>query len=511
MILEELKAALHQGVMQFKTKVLAYEKFQNGFLNQTHWTSNGTQHTLLTYLIELDSEYLPLSEPIQWLLDRGADCYINQPLHRILQLNNQSLAFLFFDHLEQLLLSKDGNSEQLVPLEESEENLSRDSNKSLRSFYPAVLHARDQSGMTLFARAIASKESIYVNRLLKLGVDVNQASPVPFEGGVIEAQPLHQAIIDDMPEVVPALLKKGAQAFNPAGPLRETPLLLAVRLGRVELIEILCRSIAAPDTLQGQNPINYNNELLRLNEENAEGLYPIEVLCKRLSNRNHRGTQQQTLKAIAILLYHGSLAPRWPELTTDLVKHRMALVNAIQSYWKEYRHLRGYPALIIDFVRRSLNKNDPLHSIMYAQQSPQQSLMAFLGKIDERPAVKMQALFEEAHRALPDAVQLADQTKVLSTDELNFTRFIERYETAKNAHTFFKIPIYNPWSGMRQKLARGEITTWEGVVQYAHVHAKSRTSKIVIPMLEERKMPSIPMEECEPPEILVTSAVKSAT
>jgi ankyrin repeat protein len=69
------------------------------------------------------------------------------------------------------------------------------------------------------------------------------------------------------------LLAKNAQTDEPSGPEKETPLLLAARLGHIDIIEIILADV--------KNQARDNKNAL-LQAKDAKGRTAIEMLCMRL-------------------------------------------------------------------------------------------------------------------------------------------------------------------------------------------------------------------------------------
>ncbi|WP_131793556.1 Dot/Icm T4SS effector AnkC/LegA12 [Legionella brunensis] len=440
-LFDEINQELINGKDAFIRFINAKLKSDKNLLSQFFITPKGKQQTILDYLIHLHSKEQNVAEHIQWLLQQGIDINVNQPLHLVFQLQKFDLVTVFLN--EQVLTS------------EQRQKLNVDS--------------RDAQGKTLIHRVIESRMLIPLEFIVKLGVQINQPSQTLMGKRAIEVQPVHQAVISDFPEAIPLLTKAGAQFANPCGRLMETPLLLAARMGRINVMKGL---------LDHAQELDLEKNQALLNATNSKGLSAMELLCIHLHDNKQ---PKEALRGIAMLMCHGVNAPPHPLLRSLLTDNRQALHQVVKEYTQDK------PKLAINFLRKCHNKRDPLHDIMYAKNSWGQSMRHLFGKADDL-AFKLEALIELPKRktAMPEEAE-SNQTgssvveTILTEEELLFANFVAAYKDSIKGATLF-----NPWSEMLHLIAMGEVTCWAHVTAYSDMHPKSRTERIVKHMMQSQ-------------------------
>ncbi|KTD17352.1 Dot/Icm T4SS effector AnkC/LegA12 [Legionella jordanis] len=424
-VLENYEEFTHLIEEELKTDP---DVLRNFFISAT-----GKPQTVLDYLIERHSEELNLQKQIQWLLEKEVDLNLNQPVHLALKLKKKDIAAL-------LLHSRAENKEE--------------GNATLN------LNARDVEGKSLVYRLIYVAEIELLARCIKLGMNVNQPSPIKPEMDAPQIQPLHQAIISNFIGGVAQLIQAGAQLDNLYYPSKENSLLLAARKGHIEIIEIILNNLQQFKSEEEKRQF--------LNSKNSSGQTAIDVLCLQLRDKK---TSKQAIRGIAMLLCHGVEAPDNPSLSSLLMGYRKELFKEIKSYSQKS------PSYAASFLRRCHNKLDPLHSIMYAKNSWEQSFKQLFGIADDL-AFEMETLVPPRPALKQEDAELAvikgEAEEQFEENELLFAEFLKRYQDALKSVTFF-----NRWSGMLHNVSQGQVTNWESVKAYADLNPKSRTARIV--------------------------------
>lgn len=437
----DLEEAIQSGNDQFVDYI--NRELEKGIFDKTFWKSNGEQTTILNYLISTHSNSDTSTNTnrlfhIEYLLKVGASISIAQPLHYAFKLKKLDLV--------SLMLSQ--QSEEKYEKEDYDRSKNQDYFSS-----NASVNARDIEGCTLLYWAIQAGDRNLLCQILKLEPNVNEANFLTLPDlGRCHVQPLHQAIIADFAEGVIALVEAGAQTDNPYGHHAQKPLLLAADLGRIKALEALLQSINRPEDLA---------------QKDSTEACAIDLLCKRLEKKQQ---SEEAIRGIAMLLCHGAEAPLRTEKGWSLLqKHREALLSEVITYTLKY------PELATNFYRLAKNKNNSLHGILYADNLWTRPFHHLLGQVDGL-AGKIEQLVES------HAVDYKDQPNEenkFTEDEIKFAKFCKLYYAA------LKMGIFNPYSVMRWKIDRGEVTTWQDVCKYAENNKGSRTERIVRQMARE--------------------------
>ncbi len=199
---------------------------------------------------------------------------------------------------------------------------------------------------------------------------------------------------------------------------------------------------------------------------NTKGHTALDLFCIQLQG----GVQPtQALRGIAILICNGAEIPVNPLLRSLLMQHRKALYQEV----KRYTNSEKAPHLALNFLRRCHLKGNALHDVMYAKHSWSQAFRHFFGSPDDF-AFQLETLVPSI--PAPDKPEYVLEMG-LAKEEALFAAFVSRYKESFRAVTFF-----NPWSGMRHRLAKGEITCWTDVMAYAATYPRSRSAQIVTEM-----------------------------
>lgn len=506
------------------TALMDQKLAENGqLLTQMIWVQGKEQRSVLNHFIsqhnpeESGKDY---SMHIRWLLMKGADINLDQPLHLALKLKKLSLLPIlrqseFFerralqngiqtddtdvaDHLltqDTLLAESDQNSEpdfdikktpalsefnQGLQPDEDIDDSDTDNNTDnettaikpnqlfleVADISPLLsqrqqtleINARDEQGRTLLSRAIESGSIDTVNQILAEKANVSQSC-----GGL---QPLHEAVIGNFPEAVHALINAGAQIENPTKK-KFTPLLLAARHGSIRALEALLKYI--PIARPGQeNP---------LDTPDFKSTRAMDYLCARLKQKENL---QETIRGIALLLCHGASAPRSHSLQSLLRDHRHALREAVTDYTADK------PAERIKFLRMVQSADTHLHEIIFADRTFGTSLNRFFGR-SSRTAFRLADMVlstapqQAAHMDLDEDqdsnlhLPLSEHSteSAFSSKELEFARFVKLYEEESKKRSFCS--LYN---GMRFELARGRITTIDEVDYYCNRNPHSLSNEV---------------------------------
>ncbi len=425
-----------ENIGDFKRFIDKQLELDAELLYRAYWY-NGQQVSILNYLIQHhDKENKNLTEFIQVILDKKIDIYLHQPLHLLLKLNKVDLLPNFLAHLPSSL----------------ESALNREVRNDLGSniTYKQALNSYDINGQTILAHAINLGDVDTFSTIMKLNLDINQASEIKLQGGLKGfLQPLQQAIAVNFPEAVSKFLDVGSCVDNFSLEVKDTALLLAAHSGAIDVLKVLLN-----------HPKTSAICIQQLNNRNNDGYTAIDLLCLRLQENI---SPKQALQGIAILLCHGATTPSTEAFRNLLNTHRVDLVKAVKTYTIEDHHSS------LPFLRASHDKNNALHNIIYTNKTWSYSVKKFFG-ISDRLAFKCEKL------------ALADSNKPeLDHDEKLFAFFVKRYKESIKRAT-----IYSPWSEMLWNITTGQINSWEGVCQYANEHPKTRTARIVAEMTKKQ-------------------------
>ena len=393
------------------------------FLQRVFGIDNGNLTTVLNYLILTHhQENHNLTGYIEYLLKLDTDAFSSQPIHFAFKHKKLDLIPLLLDALP---------------------NCSSEGDDTPSSKQPE-LNSRDANGRTLISRAIEAGNTQALRELLAKHPNIDQ----PSRG----LQPIHQAVLMNFAEGVEALLDNNAKVNNPCRKQKETPLLLAAHHGKIDALRVLlARTKSEPNV---QNPFDI---------QNGQSLRAIDLLCKRLQAKH---APLDSIRGIAMLLANGASAPRLEKFRTLLQDNRLALLDAVSTYIEEMPHLS------VNLVRAGHDKNNPLHTIFYADKTWRKSVGHFFGRPD-RAAFKLEKIIVQSQETMGSASD-KDSYERFNKNEIRFAEFVRRYDLAIKKSCF-----YNPWSEMRWKITRGEITTWGDVLNYVKEHPDSRSRKII--------------------------------
>lgn len=260
----ELNEAIPQGFNYFQAFIESQLRINPNYLNQVFWITQGKQLTVLSYLIrahqEDGNESGPnLSSHIKYVLSLMSDINLDEPLHLMVMQGKSALAL-----------------------------------SVLKSQLVFDLNKRDIRGNTLLNLVISSQNNELLCRVLEANPNIHA-----LDNELLPTQAIHRAVLQDYVDGVRLLVQRGAVLTNPFGQLKDTPLILAARLGKVRALEALLESPAHELVLEAENHHFYGTTQV--------GHTAIEELCLRLGNE---ADKHKSLKGIAMLLCKGAEPPR---------------------------------------------------------------------------------------------------------------------------------------------------------------------------------------------------------
>jgi ankyrin repeat protein len=449
----EINTALQSGLQKFKQFIEQQIEKDKNFLEHFFWVEEGLQVTVLNYLIQHHSEkstekkelvvdegmLSDLTDFIDFVLSKAQDKNIGAPLHQALVVGKPQLAL----HL----------------LDNNEFDVGR----------------CNDEGRTLLSLAIASKSRPLLKKILTTNPNVN--APTRLTEARIPFQPLHEAIVQNSAFAVKSLGDAGAQLDNPLGAIRDTPLLLAARLGKIKALEALLEFPVEHLNIEAKNN--------KLSKDKKSGDNAIEALCKRLERDQYN---MELIRGIAMLLCRGAEPPRSEAMCQLLADKRSALLKAIDVY------MDTRPDLVDPFVHRCHLNDSTLHNIIYIDNSWGSTLRQLFG----RPSAAAFAIEKLVTRKYSRPSARNSDSPLLPTvaaeplkgDEPPlklYAEFVRRYSEAYENQR-----ITNPWSSMRWMISEGKCT-WETVQQYARSHPGTRTQIIYDDMF--KTLPKMEMHE----------------
>ena len=325
------------------------------------------------------------------------------------------------------------------------------------------LDARDVRGQTLISLVLDTKNEDLLKSVLAKKIKVNQ--PTYKTRNQILVQPLHQAVTMNFAEGVRLLAQHHAQLNNPVGPMRDTPLLLAARQGKMKSLQVLLEFPPKHLALEAENTHSIKNQ--------QNGLRAIEELCIHFKNKQQT---QEALRSIAMLLCCGAEPPRSEEMRHLLSSNRVALLKAVDVF------LKDKPQYVDAFVNRCHLKESALHNIVYADHSWSSSIRHLFGKPSDAALVREGFVTKKYSNPL-DKPRNAPQISSIAGSEAGvddplklYAEFVRRY-----TDTYNNQKIANRWSTMRWMIAEGK-ADWEIVCRYAENHPSSRTHLVLTEM-----------------------------
>ena len=429
----EMDTAVQEGIIHFKQFITQKLNADKNYLRQSFWVNKGLQTTVLNYLLRMhqesddsifDESTVDLTDFIDFVIENAQDKNAGEPLHLLIESGKIQLA--------QYLLDKNCFD----------------------------IDRRDEQGRTLLSLALATRDRALLAKILKKKPNVH-ATTRSSDTSIL-TQPLHEAIILDYSYGVTKLANSGAQLDNPHGPLKETPLLLAARLGKIKALRALLEFPAEQLYLEAESE--------QLASDKNTGHNAIESLCALLIRDPGN---KELIRGIAMLLCRGAEPPRNEYMCQLLANNRRVLLKEIDRY------LDSRPDLVDPFVNRCHFKDSPLHKIVYVDHSWGNSLRQLLGRPSESAFIIEKLITRKYNRHSEDHLDSPVLPKAaaatLTGEELPlklYAEFVRRYSLAYDNQK-----ITNPWSTMRWMIAQGECN-WDIVKAYATDYPGSRTGII---------------------------------
>lgn len=475
---DDISQVIGLGFNEFKSFIQRKINSNKDYLEQPYWLSNGSQMTVLNYLIDAHQDHQDgddvtelgkdLTQMIDYVLSLTNDINIGEPLHQAVSAGKTRLALYLLGAQKSTMMSHDGEQINVVHIFTSLRKITQSISESIRSKW-FDLNRRDEKGRSLLSLILETKNLDLLVHVL-FGRPNLHATTRTANAKVI-FQPIHQAVALDYADGVRLLAHEGANLANPVGLMRDTPVLLAARLIKINALEALLELPIEKLALETQN----NN----LFADTNTGHMAIEELCEHIANNKDKN---EALRGVAMLLCRGAEPPRKEELRELLGKNRINLLKMIDEY------LQNKPKLVDAFVNRCHLAESALHNIIYANHSWGSSIRRLFGKPSD-------AAFMVEHlvvRKYSNPVQsLTDNgTLVAAPDNLLtekdpvklYAEFVRRYKQAYDSQI-----VTNRWSTMRWMIAEG--CDWARVKRYSDNHPASRTRIVLNEMFNP--MPKI--------------------
>lgn len=447
----EMDTAIKSGLAGFKKFILDKMQTESNYLEQPFWLPQGLQMTVLNYLIQQHQEkkgdsaaeelLIDLTEYIDFIIENTQNKDNGMPLHQAIALKKTRLAL----HL----LGKN----------------------------TFAVDGHDQDGKTLISLTLSMRNKHLLRKVLQQKPNIYETTLVTKER--IPYQPLHEAILADFPFAVKLLAEAGAQLDNPVGIYMDTPLLLAVRWGKIRALEMLLEFPVAQLKLDAESMERY--------EDKMHGDNAIESLCRLLEKRTN---SKSLINGIAMLLCCGAELPRRMEMCQLLANKQAELLKAISNY------LEHRPHLVDPFVERCHVSGSPLHEMMYVNHSWKNGLFYLLGW-PNKTAVTVESWVSSKYKDELPSKAATTYTGQESPLKL-YAEFVRRYEEAyKNQRITF------PWSTMRWRISAGQCS-WGTVCEYAELYPDSRTGIIIKDMIKvmPQKAMSDELDSTEKPSLV---------
>lgn len=454
----ELNKAIHSGLNEFKLFIQNEINGQPDFLECYFWLEDGSQATVLNYLIsqypnskgvaqeekEQPIELLPL---IDYVVKEMKDKNVGSPLHQAVSEGKYNLAL----HLLNIL--NNSSTQSTDPIATSV--VEKKGKKIVRN---CNIDQRDAAGRTLISLVLSSKNLDLLIALLKLNPNIH--IPTPMSQSRVLFQPIHQAVVLDFAPVIPLLVKEGAQLGNRCGVGGDTPVLLAAHQFKINALEALLEYPAVDLKLEEERVIKVNESVVKQRA--------IERLCGHLKVGTNKS---EALRGIAMLLCQGAEPPRSQSMRLLLNNNRRNLLKAIQTY------LEDKPFLVDSFVHRCHLTESALHNIVYANHSWGRAIRRLFGKPSDAAFV-IENLIVRKYAA--DSVELPASIPIEAAENISrqteplklYALFVKRYKEAYNNQL-----ITNSWSTMRWMIAEGQCD-WAKVQRYVQTNPKSRSAII---------------------------------
>ncbi|WP_019216099.1 hypothetical protein [Legionella tunisiensis] len=76
---------------------------------------------------------------------------------------------------------------------------------------------------------------------------------------------------------------------------------------------------------------------------------------------------------------------------------------------------------------------------------------------------------------------------LFTKEEVQFAKFVKKYDDALSIKKFLGVTIFNPWSSMRWAIDSGKFTSIEQVKRYSEQYPNTRTEKVLRAMEKRRE------------------------
>jgi ankyrin repeat protein len=470
---DEISSAINLGLEEFKTYINKKMKQNKDFLEQLFWLPNGSQMTVLNYLIEEHKEYdeeadetsiKDLRELIDYVLTLSNDLNVGEPLHQAIATGKIRLALhlLKAEHIQIAMQKQDYSKATILDLFNLMVQKAKDIAKTIR-MHLFDMNQRDAEGRTLISLALAKKNPDLLCHLLLQSPNVH--APTCMTSAKVPFQPLHQAIVLDFADGVRLLAFKNADLSNPLGLMKDSPVSLAARLGKIYALEALLE--------QPLNKLALEAENMHLFADQITGYTAIDELCERIANNDERSS---ALRGVAMLLCRGAEPPRNEDFRSLLSNHRIDLLKAVHEY------LEHKPELVDSFVARCHLKEGALHNIVFSNHSWGNSIRHLFGKPCDTAFMVEDLVVRKYYNPKEGSTLLTRPAEQFSqeNDPLKlYAAFVRLYNQAYDNQLF-----PNCWSTMRWMIADGRCD-WATVLRYSENHPTSRTRIIINEMFQQ--------------------------
>ncbi|HAT1659891.1 TPA: Dot/Icm T4SS effector AnkC/LegA12 [Legionella pneumophila] len=460
----EMNKILQMELEQFKEFIQKKLEEDKNYLEKLFWLPNSSQMTVLNYLVEqysepkvgVDDTNKDLLAKIDFILHKAKDVNVGEPLHQAIIAGKISLALHLLGVDENNFTPNESEKTDVLSiLSKVRKKIEESFNHVKRYFFD--VDKRDGYGRTLLSLALDAKRkelliAILARNPIVHATTLRSSAYVPF-------QPIHQAVVLDYAEGITLLASVGAQLTNPLGSMRDTPVILAARLGKINALAALLELPTQSLSLESEN-----NHLF---EDKQTGHTAVEELCERMSNENDKA---DALRGIAMLICRGAEPPRNEKMRTLLSSNRVAFLKAVSTY------LADKPQLVDAFVERCHLRESALHNIVYADHSWGSSIRHLFG-VPSEAALIVEELVTRKYSDPSFASENVSSLSTTATENLRsernplklYAEFVRRYTQAYDSQM-----ITNRWSTMRWMIAEGNCD-WDTVLRYSKNHPTSRT------------------------------------
>lgn len=459
----EMNEILGLELDQFKKFIQKKLEENENYLEELFWVPNGSQMTVLNYLIEQYQEPKEGMEPdkeliarIDFVLNSTKDANVGEPLHQAIAARKIHLALHLLGVDEISFTPREGEkTDVLSVLSEVRKKIEKVLESLKRYFFD--MDRRDDYGRTLLSLSLDTKRTELLIAILARKPTIHArtlrtSTRVAF-------QPIHQAIVLDYAEGITLLAGMGAQLTNPLGSMKDTPVILAARLGKINALEALLALPVERLSLEVEN-----NHLF---EDKQTGHNAVEELCERMINDKGKA---EALRGIAMLICHGAEPPRNETMRNLLRSERVSFLKAVSNY------LVDKPQLVDSFVNRCHLRESALHNIVYADHSWGSSIRHLFGTPSEAAFIVEELVTRKysdpsyVHENVSSLATTATENLQSEKNPLKlYAEFVRRYTQAYDSQM-----ITNRWSTMRWMIAEGNCD-WDTVVRYSRNHPTSRT------------------------------------